>query len=441
MHYTIIDMEKDPRCGQFAYFRGMTFPFAGLTVEMDITDMMAARGGRPFFLSMLYAVVRAANAVPQLRRRLAEDGTVVEYDWCPPSYTAMKPDGVYVYCTVEGDMPYGTFIAEGQRRQREVLERGTLTEDGDVRSFFFVSSVPWVHYSQLQHPAESPDDSNPRISWGKYVTVNGRTTLPVSLFVNHALADGLHISRFYQKLEEELAEVRRIRGVQRERRRKNSVPVVAIVGYTNAGKSTLLNQLTGAGIPANNRLFDTLDTTSRLLKVSDNLDVILSDTVGFIAKLPHHLVDAFRATLEELEYADLLLHVIDSADPNRQEHIAVVDKLITTLAKPGTPVLYCYNKADLVSREDIPLGENTVAVSAAKGVGMEALLQRIEEMLGHARHHVVLCLPYSMGGQVDALHSGAKVNSVDYTPGGIEIDAVLDDILYGRLREYVTKEI
>ena len=153
MHYTIIDMEKDPRCGQFAYFRGMTFPFAGLTVEMDITDMMAARGGRPFFLSMLYAVVRAANAVPQLRRRLAEDGTVVEYDWCPPSYTAMKPDGVYVYCTVEGDMPYGTFIAEGQRRQREVLERGTLTEDGDVRSFFFVSSVPWVHYSQLQHPA------------------------------------------------------------------------------------------------------------------------------------------------------------------------------------------------------------------------------------------------------------------------------------------------
>lgn len=164
MHYRIIDMASDPRSGQFAYFRGMTFPFAGLTVEMDITDMMAARGGRPFFLSMLYAVVRAANAVPQLRRRILPDGRVAEYDWCAPSYTAMKPDGVYVYCTVEGDMPYGTFIAEGQRRQREVLERGTLTEDGDVRSFFFVSSVPWVHYSQLQHPAESPDDSNPRIS-------------------------------------------------------------------------------------------------------------------------------------------------------------------------------------------------------------------------------------------------------------------------------------
>lgn len=207
MSHHIVDMSRDPRSGQFAYFRGMTFPFAGLTVEMDITDMMAAREGRPFFLTMLYAAVRAANAVPQLRRRLTENGEVVEYDWCPPSYTALKDDGVYVYCTVEGDMPYAAFIAEGQRRQQEVLERGTLTEDGDVRSFFFVSSVPWVHYSQLQHPAESPDDSNPRISWGKYVTANGRTTLPVSLFVNHALADGLHISRFFMNLEKELAEL------------------------------------------------------------------------------------------------------------------------------------------------------------------------------------------------------------------------------------------
>ena len=209
MHYTIIDMEKDPRCGQFAYFRGMTFPFAGLTVGMDITDMMAARGGRPFFLSMLYAVVRAANAVPQLRRRILPDGRVAEYDWCAPSYTAMKSDGVYVYCNVEGALPYDEFVAQGQRRQREVLERGTLTEDGDVLSYFFVSSLPWMHYSQLQHPAVSPDDSNPRISWGKYVTVNGRTTLPVSLFVNHALADGLHISRFFLNLEKELADMTR----------------------------------------------------------------------------------------------------------------------------------------------------------------------------------------------------------------------------------------
>ena len=254
-------------------------------------------------------------------------------------------------------------------------------------------------------------------------------------------SDRRHIRERISRLKSELEQVRQVRAVQRERRIKNSVPVVAIVGYTNAGKSTLLNRLTGAGIPANNRLFDTLDTTSRLLTVSDNLDVILSDTVGFIAKLPHHLVNAFHATLEELEYADLLLHVIDSADPDREAHIAVVDGLIAKLAKPGTKVLRCYNKADLVERTDIPVGSDMVAISAAAGIGMERLLKAIEEALGGSRHPVRLTLPYSAGGLLDTLHSGAKVNHVDYTGEGIVVDAVLDEILYGRLREYITKEL
>ena len=253
-------------------------------------------------------------------------------------------------------------------------------------------------------------------------------------------SDRRHIRERISRLEHELEQVRQVRGVQRERRMKNSVPVVAIVGYTNAGKSTLLNQLTGAGIPANNRLFDTLDTTSRQLTVSDNLDVILSDTVGFIAKLPHHLVDAFRATLEELEYADLLLHVIDSADPNRQEHIAVVDSLISKLAKPGTKVLQCYNKAELVSPEDIPIGEDVVKMSARMGVGMDTLLQAIEQALGHSRHHITVCLPYSMGGMVDTLHSGAQVQNVEYTGEGILVETIVDPILYGRLKEFISHE-
>ena len=253
-------------------------------------------------------------------------------------------------------------------------------------------------------------------------------------------SDRRHIRERINRLEEELEQVRKVRSVQRERRMKNSIPVVAIVGYTNAGKSTLLNQLTGAGIPANNRLFDTLDTTSRLLTVSDNLDVILSDTVGFIAKLPHHLVDAFRATLEELEYADLLLHVIDASDPNLEQHLAVVNKLISQLAKPGTPVLKCYNKADLVYSEDIPVGRDIVAVSAKKGINMDGLLKAIERALDQARHHVVLRLPYSMGGQVETLHDNAQVRNVEYTAEGIEVEAVLDEILFGRLREFVIKE-
>ncbi len=242
------------------------------------------------------------------------------------------------------------------------------------------------------------------------------------------------------RLEAELEQVRQVRSIQRERRIKNSIPVIAIVGYTNAGKSTLLNKLTGAGIPANNRLFDTLDTTSRQLTVSDNLDVVLSDTVGFIAKLPHHLVNAFHATLEELEYADLLLHVIDASDPSREEHIAVVDKLIAQLAKPGTPVLRCYNKADLVTPEEIPIGENVVAISAVSGTGCDELLHAIESTLNHAKHHVVMCLPYSMGGQLETLHNNARVIRVEYSSDGIEVEAVLDDILHGRLLKFVKKE-
>ena len=253
-------------------------------------------------------------------------------------------------------------------------------------------------------------------------------------------SDRRHIRERISRLKQELEQVRQVRGVQRERRMKNSVPVVAIVGYTNAGKSTLLNQLTGAGIPANNRLFDTLDTTSRQLTVSDNLDVILSDTVGFIAKLPHHLVDAFRATLEELEYADLLLHVIDSADPEREEHIQVVDRLIAKLAKPGTKVLRCYNKADLVEATEIPIGEDVVKISAKKGYGMDALLKAIEAALGQSRHHVVLTLPYAQGGLVDTLHKNAEVKNVEYTGEGIVVETILDPILYGRMREFITEE-
>lgn len=245
------------------------------------------------------------------------------------------------------------------------------------------------------------------------------------------------IRKRISKLEEELQEVRKIRGVQRERRIKNSVPVVAIVGYTNAGKSTLLNFLTDAGIPANNRLFDTLDTTTRQLSVSDTMDVLLSDTVGFIAKLPHHLVEAFKATLEELQYADLLLHVIDASDPERDDHIAVVNRLIDQLAKPGIPIIECYNKADLVEEDDIPRGENKIGISAKSGSNVEELLKLIEKNLDKGLHDVTFLLPYSMGGMVDTLHSQAKVLDVDYQTEGIAVHAICDDTLFGKLKQFV----
>ena len=249
--------------------------------------------------------------------------------------------------------------------------------------------------------------------------------------------DRRHIRRRIEKLEQELEAVRQVRATARERRLHASVPVAALVGYTNAGKSTILNRLTGAEIPANDRLFDTLDTTTRRLKVSDTLTVLLSDTVGFIAKLPHHLVSAFRATLEELEYADVLLHVIDASDPDRAEHIAVVDRLIEQLAKPGTPVIECYNKSDLVPEDRIPHRSECVRVSAATGEGMDELLSLIETTLNRGLHHCKLLLPYAQGGRIEQLHEKAQVLSCEYTGEGIAVEAIVPEALFGQLRDWV----
>ena len=248
--------------------------------------------------------------------------------------------------------------------------------------------------------------------------------------------DKRHIRSRVAKLRQELLEVRQVRGVQRRQRMKNNVPVVALVGYTNAGKSTILNALTGADIPANNRLFDTLDTTTRQLTVSDTCQVLLSDTVGFIAKLPHHLVEAFKATLEELEYADVLLHVIDASDPERQEHMAVVERLIEQLAKPGVPVIRCYNKCDLLPDDDLPRETGSVCISAKTGAGVDELLRKIEQELGKGLRQAVFLLPYSMAGFLDTLHQNAKVLRVEYQETGIEVEAIVDEVLLGKLSAY-----
>ena len=245
-------------------------------------------------------------------------------------------------------------------------------------------------------------------------------------------SDRRHIHRKIARLEGELKDVRRVRATQRERRKKNEVPVVAIVGYTNAGKSTLLNALTGSDIPANNRLFDTLDTTTRMLEISDTCTVLISDTVGFISKLPHQLVDAFKATLEELTFADLLLHVIDTSDPLWREQADVVDRLIVELGAAETPRLEVFNKCDLAPAEILPHGEDIVTISARTGAGLPDLLAAIGRHLDNGARRVTIHLPYDQGGVLDTLYRESKVEKVDYTDT-IDVVAVCTPKTIGRL--------
>ena len=250
--------------------------------------------------------------------------------------------------------------------------------------------------------------------------------------------DRRHIRRKIAKLKEELENVRRVRGVQRERRIKNEVPVVAIVGYTNAGKSTLLNKLTGADIPANNRLFDTLDTTTRALEISEACTVLISDTVGFISKLPHHLVEAFKATLEELSFADLLLHVIDASNPEWREQAAVVEKLIQELGAAETPRIDVFNKSDRYTGDIVPHGADIVSISAKTGQGLDKLCAMIGERLDTGARRVTIHLPYEQAGALETLYQEAKVERVEYA-GTIQVTAVCTPILLGRLKAYIVE--
>ncbi len=244
--------------------------------------------------------------------------------------------------------------------------------------------------------------------------------------------DRRHIRRKISKLEEELRDVRRVRATQRQRREKNEVPVVAIVGYTNAGKSTLLNKLTGSEIPANNRLFDTLDTTTRTLEISDTCTVLLSDTVGFIRKLPHHLVEAFKATLEELSFADLLLHVIDASNPEWREQAQVVDQLILELGAEQTPRIEVFNKCDKWTGEIRPHGEDIVSISAKTGEGLDKLLEAVGKRLDSGAKRVTIHLPYDKGGILDQLYQEAKVEQVEYAET-IDVVAVCTPKTIGQL--------
>ena len=240
--------------------------------------------------------------------------------------------------------------------------------------------------------------------------------------------DRRHLRERIHSLETELKEMEHNRSVMRQARDRSGLVKIAIVGYTNAGKSTLLNCLTNAGVLCEDKLFATLDPTTRRLELPGGESVLLTDTVGFIRKLPHHLVEAFKSTLEEVTNADLILIVVDITDDESASQIAVTEELIAQLGSADKPRLYIYNKADGVERVEIGKpDENSVCISAKTGAGMDGLLLLIESTLAKAKKECSILIPYDKSNLVDRIYKEYAVISVEYTDTGTLITTRLDE--------------
>ncbi len=249
--------------------------------------------------------------------------------------------------------------------------------------------------------------------------------------------DRRHIRRRIDKLSDELKELEQRRSFSRGRRKKDNVQVGAIVGYTNAGKSTLLNLLTGADVLAEDKLFATLDPTSRAIELPDGRNLLIVDTVGLIRRLPHNLVEAFKSTLEEAACADIIIHVCDVSDPDLSEKTDVTLRTLAELGAADIPVVTVLNKCDKIA-ENIPTDEKTVKISAKNNEGIDELLHAIAVNLPQTSKRMKLLLPYDKAGLSSQIRENGKIFSEEYTEKGVLLDALVDVVLIKQMSEYVT---
>ncbi|NLA77227.1 MAG: GTPase HflX, partial [Clostridiales bacterium] len=251
-------------------------------------------------------------------------------------------------------------------------------------------------------------------------------------------SDRRHIRRRINALEEDLRELEQRRIRHREKRKKDGITTVALVGYTNAGKSTLMNALTNAGVLAEDKLFATLDPTARALTLPDGRSVMLIDTVGFIRRLPHKLVEAFKSTLAEAAAADVILNICDASDDECSEHLSVTLDILRELECEGMPVISVMNKCDLATDLfSLPVIGDTVKISALNGTGTDKLLEMIVRMLPPTRRRVRLLLPFSMGAHAAVLRNDGIVHSEEYTADGLLLDVTADIRELEKLKEYI----
>lgn len=249
--------------------------------------------------------------------------------------------------------------------------------------------------------------------------------------------DRRHIRRRIGSLQEQLNESEAARNVTQKRRKKNGVVTVALVGYTNAGKSTLMNRLTQAGVLAEDKLFATLDPTARAMKLPGGKTVMLIDTVGLLLRLPHHLVEAFKSTLEQAATADILLNICDASSPEAREHLAVTEELLNSLGAGGRPVIPVLNKWDAVEDpESAPHLPGAVRISALHGEGIDRLLEAVEENLPVKTFEVELLLPFAKSGLAAKLRDEGAVLQEEYVPEGLRVIARVDGRLYGSVKEF-----
>lgn len=248
--------------------------------------------------------------------------------------------------------------------------------------------------------------------------------------------DRRHIHKRIQALSEELEDIKKHRELLRSRRKKDGVVSVALVGYTNAGKSTLLNTLTDAGVFAEDKLFATLDPTSRAVELSDGRKILLVDTVGFIRKLPHHLVEAFKSTLEEAVVADVLLHITDVSNPEYKNQIIVVNEVLKDIGADNKPEIMVYNKCDKADPEEFT-GCDGVLISAKKKMGLDKLIDAVADAAPGKKQEISVCIPYCEGALVSELHNTQKILSEQYSPEGTILCLLADSITYNRLRDYM----
>lgn len=252
--------------------------------------------------------------------------------------------------------------------------------------------------------------------------------------------DKRHIRTRIASLNQELKEIEKRREHQRARRKKDGVLICAIVGYTNVGKSTLLNTLTEAGVLAENKLFATLETTSRAIELPDGRSVMIIDTVGLIRRLPHHLVEAFKSTLEEAANADVILHICDASSDNCEEQAKVTLELLAELGCEGIPTITVLNKCDKVSlSNDILTEDNVVKISAKEGTGIDNLLLAIQNALPQSAVRAKLLLPFDKAGLLNTIRIDGKVFSEEYTADGILTDALIDIKIYPKVEDYKLK--